>query len=312
MPTIEHLVLSAGGVNGFKLYGAARESAKLGMWDRSKIKTIHGSSAGAMIGTMLALGYDWDWLDDYLIRRPWDNLIAADERMLEAYSAGGVYGLEVMEGILSPLLEAKGHSKEITLREFCAATGVDMYVVVTELNTPLLSKIVINKESHGDWPLITVVGASAAYPLLFKPVRRDGMCLVDGGLLSLYPMSECLEHGWDPNTVLGFRLAWPLEPEPVGESASLIDVASALFRRTLQSVCSKDHRNPSPDGVVEITSSAEDLSVSSLREATGDAAQRTKLVNDGVEAARQAFSHLGRPPPMPPARETSEETGAEI
>tara|TARA_B100002051_G_C16733971_1_gene640002 strand:+ start:277 stop:1215 length:939 start_codon:yes stop_codon:yes gene_type:complete len=312
MPDIEHLVLSAGGVNGFKLYGAAREAAKLGLWRVDKIKTIHGSSAGAMMGAMLALGYDWDWLDDYLIKRPWESLIAADERMLEAYSAGGVYGLEVAEGILSPLLEAKGHSKDITLGQFCAATGIDMYVIATEVNTPLLTKVIISPKTHGDWPLVTAIGASAAYPLLFRPVRKDGMCLVDGGLLSLYPMSECLTNGWPPETVLGFRLAWPLEPEPVGENASLIDVASALLRRTLQSVCSRDHRNQTTEGVVEVTSSAADLSFDSLREATGDAAQRLKLVNEGAAAARETFLRVrGVPPPTPPT-ETSEQTGAEI
>ena len=307
---ISHLVLSAGGVNGFRSYGAIRESEKLGLWKREGIETIHCCSSGAILAVMVSLGYEWNWLDDYLIRRPWDSVMAADERMWEAYSSGGIYGLEVIKSILSPLLEAKGHSKDITLTDFCSATGIRLCMIATEIDSPSLSKVEITPETHGDWPLVTAVAGSAAFPLLFKPVRHQGACLLDGGVMSIYPMSECLETGCSPDTVLGFRLEWNQDPPPLAEGASLMQVASALLARTMKSVCSGDHRTPTA-GVREITCKGENMSIETLRAAMADSDQRARLIEEGAEAARAAAPFMLPLPSPPPSTETSEQTDGE-
>jgi predicted acylesterase/phospholipase RssA len=44
------------------------------------IKSIYGTSMGAIIGTILVLNYDWETIDDYLIKRPWNNIYKFDLR----------------------------------------------------------------------------------------------------------------------------------------------------------------------------------------------------------------------------------------
>ena len=72
--TIHHLVLCGGGPSGFLIYGAARHLSKENYWDIKNIKTIYGCSIGAYMGILISLKYDWEVLDDYLIKRPWEKV----------------------------------------------------------------------------------------------------------------------------------------------------------------------------------------------------------------------------------------------
>ena len=74
---IKHLVLSGGGPTGFLTYGAASHLAKQGFWTLENLESIYGCSIGAYFAVVFSLGYAWDWLDDYFIKRPWEKVIAA-------------------------------------------------------------------------------------------------------------------------------------------------------------------------------------------------------------------------------------------
>lgn len=75
--TIKHLVISGGGPTGFLSYGVASYLAKKDFWKLEDIKSIYGCSIGAYMGVVLSLGYEWEWLDDYFIKRPWEKLAAS-------------------------------------------------------------------------------------------------------------------------------------------------------------------------------------------------------------------------------------------
>ena len=51
-----------------------RECHNRKLWKLEDIETIYGTSVGSIIAVILALDYDWDTLDDYLIKRPWNNV----------------------------------------------------------------------------------------------------------------------------------------------------------------------------------------------------------------------------------------------
>ena len=72
--TIKHLVFSGGGPAGLVLYGAAKQLHNV-YWNINNIKSIYGTSIGAYIGIIISLGYEWDVVDDYLIKRPWNNIL---------------------------------------------------------------------------------------------------------------------------------------------------------------------------------------------------------------------------------------------
>ena len=79
---IKHLVFSGGGPAGLLTYGAAKYLAQKGFWTLSDIKSIYGCSIGAYMGIIISLNYEWDWLDDYFIKRPWEKIVSINAMSL--------------------------------------------------------------------------------------------------------------------------------------------------------------------------------------------------------------------------------------
>ena len=67
--TIKHLIISGGGVYGFSFYGMLKELNLNKVWNISNIKTIHATSAGTVIATIIALNYDWETMDKYIYNK---------------------------------------------------------------------------------------------------------------------------------------------------------------------------------------------------------------------------------------------------
>ena len=85
-PNIKHLVISGGGTYGVLAYGALRETNNAGFWNREEIRSIHTVSAGGILAIMLLLGYDWETMDNYLFKRPWNKVFHYDiENIINAF-----------------------------------------------------------------------------------------------------------------------------------------------------------------------------------------------------------------------------------
>ena len=65
--TIKHLVISGGGPLGLRYLGALEKLEKESFWKLDNIKSIYGTSIGAIIGAFICLNYDWDTLNKYII-----------------------------------------------------------------------------------------------------------------------------------------------------------------------------------------------------------------------------------------------------
>lgn len=93
-PSIKHLVISGGGSALFSYFAILRESSLQGIWNIQDIETMFGTSAGAILGVLISLGYDWDTLQDYLIKRPWENVFTLKpDNVLHAFFNKGLFTL---------------------------------------------------------------------------------------------------------------------------------------------------------------------------------------------------------------------------
>jgi predicted acylesterase/phospholipase RssA len=85
---IKHIVISGGGTDGFISYGILRESQKYGFWEKDDIESIYGTSIGAIFSIIISLKFDWDTLDDYIIKRPWHTVFTFDmNSILNSFSS---------------------------------------------------------------------------------------------------------------------------------------------------------------------------------------------------------------------------------
>lgn len=205
--TIKHIVIAGGGPTGFYTYGAAKFLANKNFWDINNIETIYGTSIGAYIGTLFCLKYDWDTLNDYIIKRPWDKIFnVSPEAVFKVWETKGLFGEECVKESLKPLLVAKELDVNITLKEFYEYSKIELHMFAIDINDFPLCATDISYKTHPDLLLITALTMTTAIPFIYKPVILDGKCFLDGGIVMNYPLKKCLDDTkCDESEILAFK-----------------------------------------------------------------------------------------------------------
>ena len=159
------LVLSSGGARGLAHIGAIEELESHGY----HISSIAGCSMGALIGGVYAAGK----LKEF---REWMKTI--DRKKM----------IELTDFSFSINHLAKGTRIIETIMEFVPDMAIeDLPVPYCAVATDLKvgREVVFNKGS-----LFEAIRASISMPSFYKPVQRDGMVLIDGGILNLIPLNR--------------------------------------------------------------------------------------------------------------------------
>ena len=129
---IEHVVLSGCGPNGLIEIGVVSELMRTGHLNAANLKSVYGTSAGAMLCVILALRIPMDDYCEYLITRPWNKWL--DIHYMEINIQCGVLPADKLKDSLGPMLKAHGHDG-ITLKEAFDKYKVDMHLFATELQS---------------------------------------------------------------------------------------------------------------------------------------------------------------------------------
>ena len=175
-PTIS-LVLGSGGARGLAHIGVIQVLEEQGF----SIKSISGSSMGALIGGIYATGQ----LDSYIqwvsALEPFDLL-----RLLDvSFSGSAIF---------------KGEKIINTLRELIGPCNIeDLPISFTAVATDLDkgSEVWFSKG-----PLFDAIRASIAFPTIFSAINFNGRTLVDGGLSNPIPIAPTLHDITDLTIVV--------------------------------------------------------------------------------------------------------------
>lgn len=232
--TIKHLVISGGGPSGILSYGVASQLAKKDFWKLADIKSIYGCSIGAYIGVILSLNYDWEWIDDYFIKRPWEKLIAASTtKLTEIYEKKCLINEHALTDAIIPFLRGKDLADSITLKELYAYNQIELHMYATDINGVMLKKIDISYLSHPDLQVVKALRMSMAFPVIFPPVCEDNFCYVDGGVLNNFPLNDCIQQQkCDTDEILGFKNIWKNAKYAINEKSSLLDFLLVFMKKT--------------------------------------------------------------------------------
>lgn len=203
-PTIKHLIFSGGGPSIFRTFGSFYHLEDAGFVSMKNIQTIFGTSAGAIFGAILCLGFDKETITNYLINRPWHEAFPVKvSQIMDIYSKKGLYDHKAAETIFKPLLCAKDLPLTITMKELYEYSNIELHMYSLELNSFKIEDI--SYKTHPDLPLLHAVIMSSTVPTIFIPFCVDGKCYIDGGVLANYPLSYCLEQGHKKEEILGFK-----------------------------------------------------------------------------------------------------------
>lgn len=205
---IKHIVINGGGPTGILSYGALKYLFEKEFIKIDNIKSIYGTSIGAIISAIIMLQYDWKTLDDYFLKRPWDKVFKIEpDNFFEMYSSKALFQFSLVKEILHPLLTAKDLSEDITLKEFYEFSKIDFHCFTSEINS--FENIDLNHNTYPELSLIKALEMSSAVPVLFKPIIEGDKCYIDGGLLNNYPINECLDiEKCKDDEILGIKNKW--------------------------------------------------------------------------------------------------------
>lgn len=233
------LVLSGGGAKGLSHIGVIKVLEE----NNIPIDYITGTSIGAIVGAMYAIGYTPEQMEElvtseeflrwsegkikeediYYFKKPkpdasWLELDFAKDTAWKPLLPTYVVPNHLMDfafmRILSPASAACNYNFDSLLVPFrCVAA--DIYA----------SEEVVFKK--GD--LAKAVRASMTYPFYFRPIKIDGKLLMDGGLYNNFP-ADVMAESFAPDVMIGSKVT--SNSDPPEEDDLLLQLENIFMRKS--------------------------------------------------------------------------------
>lgn len=192
------LVLSGGGARGIAHIGVLKALNELNIHPN----VISGTSAGAIIGVLYAMGLSSKEMIDFVGHSSLWKFFRFE------WSAGGISNLNYLKERLIDV-GIPPNFEDLQMKLFVTATNL------TKGKT----------EIFHEGPLLDTILASCSIPLVFKPVIINGDRYADGGILNNLPASAIISHA---QRLIGVNVI-PLSMDEDKEYQSSIQVAQRCF-----------------------------------------------------------------------------------
>ena len=286
--TIKHLVISGGGPIMVLVLGAIQHLEQNNFVDMKNIESIYGTSAGAIVGVLICLKYDWETINDYIIKRPWQDVFPIKvQNIFDAYTKKGIFDIKTIEKCFKPLLDAKDIPMDINLENFYNLTKIELHLFSFEINEYKVHDI--SYLTHPNLSLMIAIQMTCALPVLVTPVCIDDKCYIDGGMSCNYPLNFCITSGKIPDEILGFKNKYSDKKDSINLESTLLDfLLSFLFKAVLS--VNTDHSQPQIKN--EVICDVQYLTFNVLRNALSDIETRRDLFKNGTETADIFISSL--------------------
>lgn len=192
------IVLSGGGVKGIAHIGALQALYDYGCLDN--IDTIAGTSIGALIGTLITIGYSPKDIYDFIMMFDMSKIGGYKlENFLEKFGLDDGTKITI---IIINMFKNKGLSEDITFKELYEKVKKKLIVTVTCINDK--KAYYYSVDTFPDMKVIKAVRMSISIPIYFTPVEHKGHLFIDGGCIDNFPM-QLFEDNLDQ--VIGIYLS---------------------------------------------------------------------------------------------------------
>ena len=288
--TIKHLVLSGGGAAGFTVYGALKYLNKNNFFNLSDIKSIHACSAGSIIAGLVLLSENWDMLDDYILKRPWDKLININPtNLLNLWQKKGIFNEEMIKVILKPFLQAKEFDENITLNQLYEKTNIEIYMYTTNINSLELETVSLSYKTHPDLEFYKAITMSSAFPLMFMPICDTSNCYIDGGLLNNFPLNDCINLNNNIDEILGIKIITNNDNLDTVNSETILPMYLYNIIIKMYRQINKKSREDNLSNIVDCY--IENNSLSRWGDAVVDMSIRQEYISIGEKSAKHFLEH---------------------
>lgn len=183
MKNYEICVLGGGGAKGIAAIGALYYIYERG-WINN-IKTYSGCSIGAIVCTLLSVGYTP--LEIFAKVCEFNKLAELD--FTDILTNFGVLDIKKMTVFVEDLLDVKA-SRDITFQELKDFYKKELYIVATKYSTK--TPVYFSYKTTPNMKLIDAVNMSCNIPLIFKSYEYEGEIYYDGGLCDNLPVDPII------------------------------------------------------------------------------------------------------------------------
>lgn len=290
---IKHIVISSGGPLLLNMYGAMKQSNLSNMWSHETVESYYGTSAGAVLSTIMALKYDWDELDNYLINRPWHTILNFNVlNIYDYYLNNGITDEKFVYSMFTPLLKAKDIEVNVDMETFRKITGVTLHIYATEFSTLNVKEFSADATPHAK--LLDVIYASMAVPVLFKPMKIDGALYFDGCIFLHYPLSKCMEKNKDCETILGISYKGDNPNETKVEDFNMFGYITNILSRLISKIQLGATYEHSPSEIIEIQINPEFADNSNFFKLANTSEGRKEAIEQGCADALIVSNRLNK------------------
>ena len=283
---IKHLVISGGGPTLVQALGAIQYVEQQKFIDLSNIETIYGTSAGAILGTLICLKFDWETINDYIIKRPWHEVFPINiQKIFDAYTKKGIFDIKTIEKIFKPLFSAKDLSLDISLQDFYEYSKIELHFFAFDINDFKIEDI--SYKTHPNISVIMALQMTCSLPVLVAPVCIDNKCYIDGGIVCNYPLNKCLEL-YIEDEILGIKNQYDKnDSNRVDSNSTMLDFLMSFVFKMIQNMDTGGKQTVIKN---EIICKADFLSIDYLKTALYSIDVRKELFNSGIEFAKEFLS----------------------
>ncbi len=193
------IALSGGGARGFAHVGALKAIEESGL----KPDIIAGVSAGSVVATLYAAGVPLDRMTEIFHDKGISDFVTL------SLTNGGLMKIDKFKRLIVQTINEYGDFKDLE------DLPIPTYVGATDIDNGLAV------EFHSG-PIGERVAASCSIPIVFHPVKIDGINYVDGGVLHNHP-------AWIIRDKCRRLIGINVSPMYTGKIKSMVDVALRTY-----------------------------------------------------------------------------------
>tara|TARA_Y100000768_G_scaffold383564_1_gene365958 strand:+ start:4736 stop:5620 length:885 start_codon:yes stop_codon:yes gene_type:complete len=290
---IKHIILSGGAYKGLYEIGALKYLSEVGFYDINAIESIHGTSIGGFIATLLCFKMDWEIINDYIIKRPWHKITNVSPMMLfDIFPKKGILGNEFFKSAMEPLLNSQHMDLTISMSEFYERTGIELNLYTICLNS--FELINLSYKTTPNLELINAIHMTCCLPYIFQPVWHNDSYYIDGGLINNYPIEFCLENEEiNNNDILGIKFETTETNATLLEDSNIFEYGYFLYKKLVQTKNTKiDIYHNNRNQINELIIPCKELDANDGYETLTNADSREKYINDGINFAKVFYNCL--------------------
>ncbi|ULY68613.1 patatin-like phospholipase [Chlorella virus XW01] len=184
---IDTLILSGGGLKGLGYIGGLKMLENNKIISIKKIKNYYANSVGTIISLLLAIGYNFDFLEEFIIKFDFKKIIPKLNLSNIFNNLGISNGNEIMI-IIQTMFLKKTKVKDMTFKEFYNKYNIKLNFITTNYTFGI--EEVLSIDDTPDLSVLLAVRMSISIPLIFTPVIYNNNMYIDGFLSNNFPINK--------------------------------------------------------------------------------------------------------------------------